>query len=268
MNRKSFLKSSAVLASTLFLPKFNSFNLFAKDDFTFNEIRNGVGYYFNRGGTIGWINSSDALIVVDSQFPDTAEILYDQLKKVNNKKIDLLFNTHHHGDHTSGNVYFEKYAKLIVANENCVRLQKIKNGGPDKKIITANLTFDKEWNMSIGNEKLYAYHFGNAHTGGDSVIHFQNSNIVHVGDLVFNKVYPWVNKNDEASLSGWALYLEDIIKKFDKDTKFIFGHSFSPDFVVGSVNDLVNMKNYLFALIEYVRSELKKGKKKEKNNAD
>ena len=258
MNRKEFLKSVALIGSGLTLQGNTFLSFFKGKDFTFQELRNGIGIYVNRGGTIGWLVNKDAVIVIDAQFPDTAEIFWSEIKKLTGRKIDILFNTHHHRDHTSGNVFLSEFSKSIVAHENCVRLQKTRNTGTelDKNKVYANITFDKSWSLTIGKENMFAYHLVPAHTGGDAIFHFVNSNIVHMGDLVFNGVYPWVNKDDEASLRGWITFLEDAINHFDNDTLFIFGHSYSPEKVYGNKDDLRYMRNYIEALLKIV-SKLK-----------
>lgn len=267
MKRKDFIKTISLASLAAAFPT----NIFGgrlfRDNFTFREIRNGAGFFYDRGGTIGWLNAPDALIAIDSQFPETVKIFYGELKKTAARKLDLLFNTHHHQDHTSGNPYLSQFTHTIVANKNCARLQKEKNSDGKTKIVAANVTFDSEWRLSLGKEKLFAYHLTRAHTGGDSIIHIENANVVHLGDLVFNRVYPWVNKSDEASLSGWIDFLEDAIKRFDSDTIFIFGHSFDAEHVTGGKEDLIYMRNYIQALIEYVSAQKKAGKSDEKIKA-
>src|SRR3546814_3748206 len=58
-------------------------------------------------GTIGWLNSVDGFVVVDAQFPDTAPHVISELKKLGTKSFTHLINTHHHGDHTAGNIAFK-----------------------------------------------------------------------------------------------------------------------------------------------------------------
>jgi cyclase len=84
-------------------------------------LRRNVEIFSGRGGTIGWLASSDALVVIDSQFPETAKVCLEQRAK---DKVDTLINTHHHGDHTAGNVVFGPLAKQIVAHQNVSRLQQ------------------------------------------------------------------------------------------------------------------------------------------------
>ncbi len=258
MNRKEFIKTASVFLSGAFLGNFSS----SVKVENFRQLRKGIGIYTNRGGTIGWLVRENAVIIVDSQFPDTAKKFYSNLKKMKANKISVLLNTHHHRDHTSGNTFLAKHSGMIVANENCVRLQKKRNVGTplDKNKVTANVTFQKEWTFELEGEKVFAYHFGPAHTGGDSVVHFVNANVAHMGDLVFNRVYPFVNLKDEASLAGWIKFLDDAYNRFDNDTLFIYGHSFSPDNVFGGKGDLRFMRNYIEALLNYVKKGLRQGR--------
>ncbi len=69
----------------------------------FTPLRRNVGIFNQRGGTIGWLVSRDGLLVVDSQFADTAPNLLSGLKERSPRQIDVLINSHHHPDHTGGN---------------------------------------------------------------------------------------------------------------------------------------------------------------------
>ncbi|MCK7530603.1 MAG: MBL fold metallo-hydrolase [Marinilabiliales bacterium] len=72
-------------------------------------LRNNVGFFTERGGTIGWMISKDGLVVVDTQFPEQAQHLIEAIRKQSGRQIDLLVNTHHHGDHTGGNIAFKAH---------------------------------------------------------------------------------------------------------------------------------------------------------------
>ena len=90
----------------------------------FEEIRRGVGYFSGNGGTIGYLVNADGAIAIDSQFMPTAAICVAGLKERAPKGIEMLINTHHHGDHTSGNGAFRPVVKRILAHENCVTWQR------------------------------------------------------------------------------------------------------------------------------------------------
>lgn len=264
LTRKQFLKSGALITGGLILPGFKFNSPLQEQTYKFTTIRNNIGIFTERGGTIGWYGTNDALVVIDSQYPETAKNLVEGLKQKTSRKIDLLFNTHHHGDHTAGNLFLKDYANKIVAHENCKALQEKNYGGnPEKPQAYPTATFTNTWGEDIGKEKVVARYFGPAHTGGDSVVHFENSNIVHVGDLVFNKTFPFIDPNGGGAVQKWPLVLEKILKHYDNDTKFIFGHSISEDLLVGTKKDVASMKDYLNGLIEFVSKEIKYGKTKE-----
>lgn len=259
MKRKDFLKAGTILAGGIFLPfnKIFPFNIKTEPE-GFKILRDSIGIYTNRGGTIGWFANNDAAVVIDSQFPDTAQTFLEGFSAKHNDKIDILFNTHHHGDHTAGNKIFQENVYRIVAQENVPVYQKKSHEGKESENqqVYATETFDEEYEIIIGNEKITAKYFGVAHTSGDAVIHFENANIAHLGDLVFNGVYPFIDLNSGV-LTEWPNVLNKIINYYDGDTLFIFGHGVE---VTGSKKEIEIKMNYLNELINYVEKEKRKGK--------
>lgn len=256
MGRKRFLKSAAVIAGGLMLPHKEYFaNALNFSPSGFKELRKGTGYYTERGGTIGLFFSKDGAVVVDSQFPDTASNFISGVKEISNRKIDILFNTHHHRDHTSGNIAFKDKAGKIAAHENCVKLQRKISQDVEAEVL-ADSTFKNTWTVKIGTEIITAQYFGIAHTSGDAVIHFENANVVHVGDLVFNKTYPYIDPVGEGLTTNWIKVLESVYEHYDSDTIFIFGHAKNDDLVTGKKKDLIVMRDYLSALVELITKQL------------
>jgi len=261
--RRDFIKSSSLLLGSILYPGKNLLSFTRLFSLTgIREIRPNVGVFTSEGGTIGWYVSEDAVVAIDSQFPDSAKSFMNEIRRKTERKIDILFNTHHHGDHTSGNYYLKDFADKIVAQENCPALQKKFYGEGEKESqqVYADTTFKNEWELDLSNEKLKAYHLGSAHTGGDAFVHFQNSNVVHMGDLVFNKVYPYMDRPAGCVIEGSINVLGKAASLFDKETIFIYGHADSDENVTGSIDDLVTMKDYFSALLETVEKEMKEGK--------
>jgi cyclase len=117
--------------------------------------------------------------------------------------------------------------------------------------------------LKVGDEKIKADYFGAGHTNGDAVFHFENTNIIHVGDLMFNKRHPFVDRTAGANISSWIEDLNHIIKKGDKNTLYIFGHSLNPGEETGTAEDLKKFQDYLHKVLAFAESELKKGVSKE-----
>jgi len=259
--RKEFLKTGALIAGGVLIQGNKFFYGVQEKTLGLITIRDNFGIYIERGGTIGWYATKDAVVVIDSQFPETVNKFITELQKKTMRKIDLFFNTHHHADHTGGNVYIKDFAKKMIAHENCVALQKKSYGSnPGTQQVYADTTFVDEWKQKIGRETVVAKYFGPAHTGGDAVIHFEKANIAHAGDLVFNKTYPYIDANGGGSVASWIETLEKVIKYYSKDTLFIFGHGAANDLVTGSLSDVVAMKDLLSVLINFVSDQIKKGK--------
>ena len=100
-------------------------------------------------------------------------------------------------------------------------------------------------------------YYGPAHTGGDSVVTFEKANVVHMGDLVFNRRHPFIDRPGGASSAGWITVLEQAVADHQDDTIYIFGHAGQGFPVTGSKADLLYMRDYLSALLDYVRGEMK-----------
>lgn len=232
----------------------------------FELVRRNVGIFNGRGGTIGWLSSPDALCVIDAQFPDTAAQCLAGLPGRGSRLIDVLINTHHHIDHTSGNPVFKPATKCIVAHANVPALQRaasLRMKPPtDDQQVYANMTFADSWNMMFPDETLHAHHYGPAHTNGDIIILFEKANVVHIGDLVFNRLYPVIDRIGGGNIGSWIKILETVHATYPADARYIFGHG-NPKFgVTGGREDLLTMRDYLTGLLDYTRKQIAAGKSK------
>jgi glyoxylase-like metal-dependent hydrolase (beta-lactamase superfamily II) len=262
MDRRQFLIQSCVVTAGAMLPLKK---IFATKSGTFNTLRRNVGYFTERGGTIGWLACKDGLVVVDSQYPETAQHCLEGLQEKTSHPMDLLLNTHHHGDHTAGNPVFKLVAKKSVAHENVPVLMKksFEQSDSDSEPAYPAETYTDSWKMDIGDETIHANYFGRAHTAGDSVIYFEKANVIHMGDLMFNRMNPYTDRPAGASVHNWIKVLSEVMEKYPDDTMFIFGHG-KPEFgVTGKKEDLGVMKNYLSGMVEHVEKGVEAGKSKE-----
>jgi glyoxylase-like metal-dependent hydrolase (beta-lactamase superfamily II) len=236
-------------------------------------VRGTIGTFTGQGGTIGWHIDKKSVVVVDSQYPASAKICLDAVNaRTTSRPLDYLVNTHHHADHTGGNPTFRPAAKKILAQVNVPRLQveaaraaqAAQPGQPQQpEQVVADTTFEKTWSASVGDEKMSLKYYGPAHTGGDSVVTFEKANVAHVGDLVFNRRHPYIDRPGGASIANWMKVLDGTVADHDNGTIYIFGHA-GPNFpVTGGKADLLYMRDYCSALLDFVRGEMKAGKPKE-----
>ncbi len=262
MKRRDFLKTSSLVAAAGLWGTPSILKAASGPAVAFHPLRRGAGYFTGRGGTIGWIVNDEALAVIDTQFPVTAQACLDGLPARGERLIDVVLNTHHHPDHTSGNGVFRAAAKSIVAQENVPRLQHeaaARSGKNGAKPVVADETFAQSWRRELGDEVVTARYFGAAHTAGDAIIHMERANVVHMGDLVFNRLYPYVDRPAGSDIRNWVTVLENAIKTYPRDAIYLFGHGKEGFGVEGSQDDLGVARDHLNAMLEHVEKGIAAG---------
>jgi len=182
------IASAVIVAVTLALP------VAAQRDWSQVEIKvtrvAGTVYMLEgAGGNIGVTIGEDGIVIIDDQFAPLAPKIKEAVAGLSDQPVRFVLNTHWHGDHTGGNEYFGESAPL-VSHDN-VR-KRLEEGVPahDAKPAPAGalpvLTFNDRLTIHLNGEEVRAIHLPNAHTDGDAVIWFTDSNVVHAGDVLFS----------------------------------------------------------------------------------
>jgi len=265
MHRRSFIQNSAFTFAALSLAQQKLLTSFFDDPWKISMLTKNIGIFTERGGTIAFLLGKKEIVVVDSQFPDQSKHLIDELKKRSDKPFKMLINTHHHGDHTAGNISFKGIVEHVLAHANSAINQKnvaVAAKNEDKQLYP-DKTYTDTWCEKFGKEKICLYYYGAAHTNGDSFIHFEHANIVHCGDLVFNRRHPFVDRGAGANMKSWIEVLDKGIAKFDSKTTFIYGHSGTGYEVTGKADDLKKFGDYIGSVLKFVDGEIKAGKSKD-----
>ena len=266
MQRRNFIRnSSAILASLALFSNKTIAQLLADPSWKIRMLTDDIGIFTEKGGTILFMRSKEGIVVVDSQFPDTAPHLIDELKKKTEQPFRLLINTHHHGDHSSGNIAFKGLVQHVLAHENSKTNQErvAKEKKNEEQQLYPDQVYSTTWSEKIADEEVCLHYFGAGHTNGDSFVQFKKANIVHVGDLMFNRRHPFIDKSSGANISNWIIALDKAYNTFDKQTKYICGHAAEGYDVIITRDNLKLFGDYLEKLLVFVSSEIKAGKTKE-----
>ena len=193
-------------------------------------------------------------------------------------EIGALINSHHHPDHTGGNGTFRPRTKQIIGHANVPRYMKSvydqamarraqqspapTTPAPSEPVVP-DRTLTDLWAFEQGDERVSIKHYGPAHTGGDVVIRFERANVAHMGDLMFNRLHPVIDRANGANIANWSTILKKVAGELPSDTIYIFGHAGAKFDVTGSRADLTRHAEYLLALLDYVRQQVKAGKTRE-----
>jgi len=261
MDRREFLLKSALMGAAATLPFHKLFTL--GQESPFKTLRRNVGTFTGRGGTIGWLVNIEGIVVVDSQFPDSAQNCIVGLEEMGNVAFDMLINTHHHGDHTAGNPAFKDKVARIVAHQNVPDLQRAAAESRGQETVDDQVypdtTYSESWSAEVGDETIRLMHYGPAHTAGDTVVYFEKANVLHMGDLMFNRAHPFIDRGSGASISNWITTLEAVANEYPTDAIYIFGHGNSNYGITGSKADLMVKRDFLLALLEYTQNGIETG---------
>lgn len=124
MNRRNFIQNSAFTVAALSFSQKKILNAFFQQAWKITMLTDNLGIFTERGGTIAFLLGKSGITVVDAQFPDQSKHLIDELKNRSTQTCKLLINTHHHGDHTAGNISFKGIVDHVLAHENSLKNQK------------------------------------------------------------------------------------------------------------------------------------------------
>lgn len=122
--------------------------------------------------------TSEGVVLVDDKFPQDAENILAMIRKVTDQPVRYVVNTHHHGDHTGSNAQMQKQGAVIVASENA-RRNMVDGSMPGQP----TLSFNDQAIITLGGKRVELYHFGRAHTNGDTVVYFPAHRTVAMGDM-------------------------------------------------------------------------------------
>lgn len=181
----------------------------------------------DKGGNIGVSIGEDGVFMIDDQFATNIEATQQTLESLQNEPVQFLINTHHHGDHTGGNLAMAQTGAIIVSQQNVrsrlLTMLQEKQKLEDKALLPM-VTFSEEVFFHFNEEQIHVFHVHNAHTDGDAMVYFMESNVLHTGDVFFKDRYPYIDLSNGGSVQGYINALSSVLMLVDEETKIIPGH--------------------------------------------
>ncbi|MEL6567979.1 MAG: MBL fold metallo-hydrolase [Pseudomonadota bacterium] len=186
----------------------------------------------NRAGNVGALIGEDGVLMIDTQMAPLAPALDEAQREVSSRNVDIVVNTHLHGDHVLGNAYFAEKGAVVLAHpsvrpalENPVTSQLTgRTPEPLSGAFLPAIDLMDQTKIHMNGETVHFFHEPNAHTGGDIWVFFENANVIHAGDLLFSGVYPYIDLDNGGSVKGMMWAMESIANLANEDTKIIAGH--------------------------------------------
>lgn len=205
-------------------------------------------------GNIGISAGDDGVFLIDDQYAPVTPELMKAIAELSDQPVRYLINTHYHLDHSGGNENLGKAGTLIVGHDN-IRARLLtrpleQSGGWTEEGSAYGLpivTFDSELSLHLNGDEARAIHVAHAHTDGDAIIHFKKANVIHMGDLMFNGLFPFIDVDSGGNVDGVLKGIDLALELADKNTRIIPGHG-----PLASKDDLVKYR----AMIQTVRDRV------------
>lgn len=202
---------------------------FAKVQITTQAIANNVYMLVGSGGNIGVSAGHDGILIIDDQYAPLAPKIQAALGELSSTQntdeivpVKYVINTHFHGDHVGGNAHFhDNNGATIFAHHN-VRVRLLDNAALSQSSLPV-VTYDNGISIHMNEDKLNVMHFA-GHTDGDSVVLFEEANVLHTGDLFFNGLFPYVDLDNGGNVQAYIDSVNALITQIDEQTKIIPGH--------------------------------------------
>jgi len=230
------------------------------------KIKDNLYMLMGSGGNMGLLIGSEGSLLIDDQFAPLSDKIKSAVQKLGGPPVKYLINTHVHGDHSGGNENFRKDGTTLLAQEN-VRNRMMKpstdrqgkTNPPRDPAAWPLLTFEEKVQLHLNGEDVEVIHFKQkAHTDGDVIIRFINSNVYHTGDLFVRYGYPYIDETNGGSFKGFMAALDNIIAVTNDQSVIIPGHG-----NLATRSDVKALRNKLADIGDKVAAALKKGKKPE-----
>ena len=213
-----------------------------------------------RGGNVGAIVGPEGILIIDDDLKNVSGKLRDALKELGAPFPRFIINTHWHGDHTEGNLFFGKDSIIIAQTNVRKRLSQLNTifgqaVQPYPSYAWPMVTYDESLSIHFDDDDIRAVHYPNGHTDGDTVVFFQKANVVHLGDDFFAGRFPFVDLESGGSVQGMINNVTTLLTQIPADAKIIPGHG-----PLSTVDDLKTYRNTLTETAKIVQDAMKKKK--------
>jgi cyclase len=236
------------------------------------ELADNVTMFDGPGGAVTVLNGPDGKFMVDSFVAPAWPRLKEALDVLGNAPVQYVIDTHWHFDHTDNNAHLHAAGATVLAHENTKKRMSephdlpVLYRGPDGALAGLHFdpspaealpqqTFTDSYKLQANGETLALQHVAPAHTDSDIYVHFEKANVISMGDLFFNGMYPYIDPGTGGKITGMISAADKILSLADNDTKIVAGHG-----PLGNKADLTKARDMLITSRDRVEKLKSEGK--------
>jgi glyoxylase-like metal-dependent hydrolase (beta-lactamase superfamily II) len=232
-------------------------------DISRTKIAEGIYFLEGRGGNMAVSIGEDGAFLIDDQFAPLTGKIEANISEMTENPVRFIVNTHFHGDHTGGNETWAKKGTMLVAHDNVrkrLMTEQVNEGlghttPPQPEEAWPVITFSDNATFHFNGEEIRLHHVSDAHTDGDAIVHFVGANVIHMGDIFFDGLYPFIDFSGGGSIHGVIAAVEHVMTMIDDETVLVPGH--------GDVSDKAGLITYhkmLIGIREAIQAHIDDGK--------
>jgi glyoxylase-like metal-dependent hydrolase (beta-lactamase superfamily II) len=196
---------------------------FADVEITSKHVSGSVHMLEGAGGNIGVSAGAEGILIIDDQFAPLAEKIATAIGEISKSPMKYVVNTHYHGDHTGSNTYFKEVkGSTIFAHDNVRKRLAEKEEHTHSEFPV--VTYQQGVTFHFNGDTIKVMHLPAGHTDSDSVIWFEEANVLHPGDLFFEGRFPYIDLDGGGTVAGYIKNMTKLIAMLKDDTKIIPGH--------------------------------------------
>ena len=216
-----------------------------------HHVAGTVHYLQGQGGNIGLSIGDDGVVMIDDQFAPLSARIRSTIDEISNGNIRFLINTHVHGDHTGGNANFAGMGVPILAQD------RVRNrlAATQPAAALPVLTYSDDVTIHLNGETVHIIPMPSAHTDGDSIIHFVDSDVIHTGDMFRTVAFPVIDRNNGGTLPGTIEALGLVAGLAGANTKVVPGHG-----VVSTREDVIEFRDMVMTVADRVSELVDQGR--------
>jgi len=236
------------------------------------KLADNLTMFYGPGGAVVALNGPDGKFVVDTFVAPAWPRLKEALDGFGNAPVKYVIDTHWHFDHTDNNAHLQAAGATVLAHENTKKrmsephdLPVLYRGAdgvlaglhfdPSPAEALPQQTFATSYQLQANGETLALQHVAPAHTDSDIYVHFQKANVISMGDLFFNGMYPYIDTGTGGTITGNIAACDKILSLADNYTKIVAGHG-----PLGKKADLTKFRDMLITSRDRVQKLKSAGK--------
>src|SRR5258708_3328029 len=236
------------------------------------KLADNVTMFSGPGGSVVVLNGPDGKFVVDTCVAPAWRKLKEALDGLGNAPLKYVIDTHWHFDHTDNNAPLHAAGATVLAHDNTKRRMcephdlPVLYRGADGALASLHFdpspaeafpqqSFATSYRLQANGESLVLQHVPPAHTDTDIYVHFQKANVISMGDLFFNGMYPYIDPGTGGTISGMIAAADRILSLADNSTKIVAGHG-----PLGNKADLTKFRDMLITSRDRVQKLKSEGK--------